>query len=121
MTLCRDAVADGRAHLAGACDVLDDWDLRVDLDSRGAHLFRLFVEFGGLRWATPFDPADPMDSPNMLDVDDPAVLNALEGAVQTLADVGIPLDARWGEVQSHSWEATRIPIHGGAAVKGCST
>ena len=118
VTLCRDAAADGRSQLADACDVLDDWDLRVDLDSRGAHLFRLFVEFGGLRWATPFDPADPVHTPNTLDVADPAVLNALEGAVQTLAGAGIPLDSRWGDVQSHSWEATRIPIHGGSGGEG---
>ena len=79
VTLCRDAVADGRAHLAAACDVLDEWDLRVDLDSRGAHLFRLFAEFGGLRWAVPFDPADPVNTPNTLDVADPRHLGRVGG------------------------------------------
>jgi acyl-homoserine-lactone acylase len=118
VTLCRDAVAAGRTHLADACDVLEAWDLRVDLDSRGAHLFRLFTERGGLRFAVPFDPADPVHTPNTLAVTDPRVLNALEGAVQALADAGIPLDARWGDVQSHAWEATRIPIHGGSGGEG---
>jgi acyl-homoserine-lactone acylase len=116
--LCRDAVAAGRIHLAAACDVLAAWDLRVDLESRGAHLFRLFAERGGLRWAVPFDPADPIDTPNTLAVDDPRVLQALEGAVQALAAAGIAIDARWGDVQSHSWETTRIPIHGGAGPHG---
>ena len=116
--LCRDAVAAGRAHLAGACDVLAAWDVRVDLDSRGAHLFRLFTERGGLRWAVPFDPTDPVNTPNTLDVGDPRVLQALESAVQTLTAAGIALDARWGDVQTHTWETTRIPIHGGAGQQG---
>ena len=118
VTLCRDAVAAGRTHLAAACDVLQAWDLRVDLDSRGAHLFRRFAESGGLRWAVPFDPADPVNTPKTLDVADPRVLNALESAVATMVTAGIPLDARWGDVQSHSWETTRIPIHGGAGGEG---
>jgi acyl-homoserine-lactone acylase len=118
VTLCRDAVASGRTHLAAACDVLEAWDLRVDLDSRGAHLFRRFAESGGLRWAVPFDPADPVNTPNTLDVADSRVLDALESAVETLIAAGIPLDARWGDVQSHSWETTRIPMHGGAGGEG---
>jgi acyl-homoserine-lactone acylase len=113
--LCRSS---GVVALAPACDVLEDWDLRVDLDSRGAHLFRLFAAAGGLRWKVPFDPADPVSTPNTLDVADPRVLNALVTAVTQVGALGLPLDARLGDVQSEPRGAARIPIHGGPGGEG---
>ena len=48
------------ASIADACRALEAWDLKVNLDSRGAHIFRLFAEKGGLVFKVPFDPADPV-------------------------------------------------------------
>ena len=108
----------GRAKLQPACDALARWDLKVDLDSRGAHLFHLFAENQGLRWKVPFNAADPVRTPNTLDVDNPAVLTALEQAVDRLAELQIPLDARLGDVQRHAKGGEMIPIHGGAGPEG---
>ncbi|WP_025616715.1 acylase [Salinispora cortesiana] len=97
--------------LTEACAALRGWDLRVDLDSRGAHLFTEFVGAGGLRFADPFDPTAPLSTPSRLAVDDPKVRTALADAVQKLD--GIPLDARLGDIQTEPRGAEQIPIHGG--------
>ncbi|MBI1341279.1 acylase [bacterium] len=107
-----------KAKLAPACDALARWDMRVNLDSRGAHLFHLFAEAGGIRFKVPFDPADPVNTPHTLDVTDPAVLTALEKAVDTLNELEIPLDAPLGAVQRQTRGDARIPIHGGAGPEG---
>ncbi len=115
VALCR---ASGKAKLQPACDALAQWDLKVDLDSRGAHLFHMFAEAGGLKFKVPFDSRDPVRTPNTLDVADPAVLAALEIAVDQLADLRIPVDARLGDVQVETRGDERIPIHGGAGPEG---
>jgi acyl-homoserine-lactone acylase len=113
--LCRKS---GKPKLKAACDALAKWDLRVDADSRGAHLFHLFAENRGLKWKVPFDPARPLATPNTLDVSDPAVLAALEKAVDMLDELNIPADARLGDVQQEMRDGERIPIHGGAGPEG---
>lgn len=110
--------ASRRKSLAQACDVLAAWDLKVDLDSRGAHLFHLFAEAGGLKFRTPFNPRDPVRTPNTLDTRNPAVLAALQTAVDRLAELRIPLDARLGDVQAETRNGVPIPIHGGAGPEG---
>ncbi|NDE86298.1 MAG: acylase, partial [Gammaproteobacteria bacterium] len=55
------------------CDALQRWDLRVDLDSRAAHVFHLFVEAGGLQFEPGFDPAKPLEWPKRLDRASPLV------------------------------------------------
>jgi acyl-homoserine-lactone acylase len=120
--LCRDAgsvVVEGAVvDLTGACDVLEAWDLRDDLDSRGAHVFRQFVFAGGLQWAVPFDEDDPVRTPNTLDVADPAVLTALGTAVRQLNEAGIELNARLGDLQREPRGDLEIPIHGGPGQTG---
>lgn len=115
VTACR---ASGKAKLKQACDVLAGWDLKVDLDSRGAHLFHLFATSGGIKFAEAFDPARAVDTPAKLDRRNPDVLAALEKAVDRLAELNIPLDARLGDVQAETRGDTRIPIHGGAGPEG---
>ena len=107
-----------KAKLAPACDALAKWDLKVDLDSRGAHLFHLFAEEKGIHFKVPFDPGNPVATPNTLDTANPAVLEALEKAVAKLNELRIPLDARLGDVQRETRGAERIPIHGGAGPEG---
>ncbi|MGV9805129.1 acylase [Micromonospora chersina] len=111
------AASDGtRTDLTAACRALRGWDLRVDLDSRGAHLFSEFTLAGGLRFADRFDPAAPLTTPRRLAVDDPRVRTALADAVRRLA--GIPLDARLGDLQTEPRGGQRIPIHGGRPEPG---
>ncbi|MDP3738589.1 MAG: penicillin acylase family protein [Hyphomonadaceae bacterium] len=107
-----------KPKMPAACKALANWDLKVNLDSRGAHLFHLFAENKGLKFRVPFDPKDPVNTPNTLDVADPEVLAALEKAVDTLNDLKIPLDARLGDIQRETRGAERIPIHGGAGPEG---
>ncbi|MEZ5938160.1 MAG: penicillin acylase family protein [Hyphomonadaceae bacterium] len=110
--------ASKRASLQPACEALAGWDLKVDLDSRGAHLFHLFATHGGLRFADAFDPADAVHTPARLDTADPKVLDALQAAVDELAEYAIPLDARLGDVQAETRNGVRIPIHGSAGPEG---
>ncbi|MCW3815899.1 acylase [Micromonospora sp. DR5-3] len=100
-----------RVDLTAACAALRGWDLRVDLDSRGSHVFTEFARAGGLRFADRFDPANPLTTPSRLAVDDPWIRTALADAVQLLD--GIPLNARLGDIQTEPRGADRIPIHGG--------
>ena len=106
-------------RLPRACDALGKWDLKTNLDSRGAHLFQLFAQNGGLKFKVPFNPADPLRTPNTLNVDDPAVLGALAKAVERLDALKIPLDARLGDVQRDDRGGGElVPIHGGPGVDG---
>ena len=116
--LVKSCRASAKAKLQLACEALAKWDLHVNLDSRGAHLFRLFYEYGGLRWKVPFNPADPVRTPNTLDVADPYVLTALEKAVDELNQLKIPLDAKLGDVQAEVRGSDRIPVHGGRGPEG---
>jgi len=75
--------ASGKAKLKAACDVLASWDLKVNLDSRGAHLFHLFAE-AGIQWKDKFDPKDAVHTPGKPDTANPKVLTALETAVDKL-------------------------------------
>jgi acyl-homoserine-lactone acylase len=106
------------AKLAPACTALENWDLKVNLDSRGAHLFHLFAEEKGIQFKVPFDPKNPVTTPNTLDTSNPAVLAALEKAADKLNELKIPLDAKLGDVQRETRNGERIPIHGGAGPEG---
>jgi acyl-homoserine-lactone acylase len=103
-------------ELTAACEALSRFDLRVDLDSRGAHLFSEFALAGGIRFADTFDAADPVRTPRRLNTTDPRVRVALADAVQRLA--GIPLDAQLGDIHTDSRGERRIPIHGGRGEAG---
>ncbi|MFK7978101.1 MAG: penicillin acylase family protein [Halioglobus sp.] len=104
-----------------ACSVLSGWDGTHQIESVGGHVFyemwRVLRSTDGL-WSTPFDQADPVNTPRDLNVGDPliveAVENALSAATQTLSDAGIELDAPWGEVQFDEKNGVRYPIHGGS-------
>ena len=86
--------ASGKPNLQTACAALAGWDLKVNLDSRGAHRFHLFAEHGGLKWKVPFDPADPVRTPNTLDTANPAVLAALRVPTDSCVTSPASLNAR---------------------------
>ncbi len=109
------------AAVAEACTLLADWDARHTIDSTGGHIFyefwRIANDVDNL-FAVPFDPADPVNTPNTLNTGDAdvmeAVRQALADGVQVLQDNGIALDLPWGEVQFDEKDGERIPIHGGS-------
>jgi acyl-homoserine-lactone acylase len=119
-----DAYSANPVEAAQGCTILADWDGLFNIDSVGAALWRN-VWFRMNRtanlWVVPFDADDPVGTPNTLNVDDPAVVDAvrcaLGGGVDFLVDKQIPLDRRWGEVQFR-WNGDRsmqIPVHGGSS------
>ncbi|HRP86225.1 MAG TPA: penicillin acylase family protein [Gammaproteobacteria bacterium] len=101
--------AGGSRSVASACAVLADWDGVYDLDSVGAHVFRVFIvdyrsKFGA-HLTEPFDPADPVGTPGApapLDAGDIAndpMLVSLAAGLDRLDLGGIDYDARLGDVQ----------------------
>lgn len=124
VTLCQKnpvvTVAGAAVDLRAACKVLAAWDLKDNLDSHGSHLFREFALLNTERnYLVPFDLKDPVNTPRGLDTDNnPAVLQALAGAVQKITAAGIALDARLGDIQYVTRNGQRIPIHGGAEEAG---
>jgi acyl-homoserine-lactone acylase len=109
------------AVAATACGILQNWDGLFSLESVGTAVWK--ETWNRLRsqvtWVVPFDAADPVNTPNTLDVDDPAVIEAtrcsIGGAVDRLVTAEVPLDRPWGEAQ---FRATgdgegRTPLPGG--------
>ncbi|WP_423460066.1 penicillin acylase family protein [Ottowia sp. VDI28] len=102
------------------CAALKGWDLRNNLNSRGAHLFQEF-------WRTarnipsvyrvPFDLKEPVATPAGLKMNDPAVAakvwQSLDNAVKTVRTAGFALDATLGSVQHPDITEEPIPLHGG--------
>ncbi len=115
----------GPVDVSEGCGVLERWDLRDDLDSAGAVLFRrvagrILGAPGGAPagggtgvYDIPFDVNDPVNTPRGLNTDNPNVRSALADSVKELRDQGIPLDARLREYQYELRGEERIPIHGG--------
>ena len=100
-----------------ACAVLDGWDGRFDVDSVGAVLWREFSAYGGIRWETPFDPADPLGTPAGLaaapaDGDDPTLVS-LAQAVRVLDVAGFGVDVALAEVQIAVRNGVEVPVPGG--------
>jgi acyl-homoserine-lactone acylase len=119
------ANVEGRTvRLEDACEILAAFDGRLDLESRGAVLWReLITQFedhelldAGDLFAQPFDPADPVGTPRGLAGSaaggDPVLTN-LGRAVLLLEGAGFALDAPLGELQHSNKNDGRIPIHGG--------
>jgi acyl-homoserine-lactone acylase len=124
--LCRDS---GNPELQQACQVLANWDLHDNLDSRGAHLLRqILASANGREYNrrlpksfTPrqaFTAEDPLHTPSGLAENNPEVLENLEKAVQQLQQAGIALDAKLGDIQHVTRNGVRIPIHGGPESAG---
>jgi len=118
---------DALERALAACGVLARWDRRVNLDSRGAHLFVEFwnaigPDLGDGLWRTDFDPADPVHTPRGFDTAVPAnhdtILRALSDAVEAVQGAGLGLEDRLGDVQFTLRNGEAIPIHGGPGGMG---
>jgi acyl-homoserine-lactone acylase len=107
----------GDVVLLQACTALAAWDRRVNIDSRGAVLFREFWNGAAAipnKWAVPFNPADPVNTPHGVAPNAvPAMLAALKAAALKLQGLGIAVDAPLGSYQTETKNAVRIPLHGG--------
>ena len=118
----------GPVDVSEACPVLADWNLRDDLNSSGAVLFRRFATralglplslplplnpISGLAYDKPFDVSDPVNTPSGLNTSNPVVTMALADAVAELRAGDIPLDAKLGDYQFEKRGKKAIPIHGG--------
>ncbi len=111
----------GPVDVSEACAALANWDLHVDLDSRGALLFTRFLDrFGAstARFANPFQAADPVNTPNGLNTSSSELETALADAVTDLRSANIPLDAPYGQFHWEPRGSERIPIHGGEGEEG---
>ncbi|MGW5937072.1 penicillin acylase family protein [Streptomyces celluloflavus] len=112
----------GPVDVGRACRALADWDHTYSLTSRGSLLFERFVLKlatvpGGL-WNVPFDPADPVGTPNSLKTTNPEVRRAFGDAAAELHAAGIPLDAALGDHQYVVRGTDRIPMHGAPEALG---
>ncbi|WP_319637703.1 MULTISPECIES: penicillin acylase family protein [Streptomyces] len=88
-------------------------------DSRGSWLSANYWTrpLGGqgvekLPWRVPFDPNDPVHTPNSLDSGSSAVRDAFGRAVLALRNTGIPLNAPLSDIQKVTRNDEQIPIHG---------
>ncbi|MEN3274821.1 MAG: acyl-homoserine-lactone acylase [Massilia sp.] len=103
--------------LLQACAALGAWDRKVNIDSRGAVLFREFWNAAASipnKWAVPFNPLDPVNTPSgVAPAALPAMLTALKNAATKLQSLGIPVDARLGDYQTETRNGVRYPLHGG--------
>ncbi|HEV2812028.1 MAG TPA: penicillin acylase family protein, partial [Solirubrobacteraceae bacterium] len=116
-------LCDTDPSLAEPCAALAKWNVRDDLDSQGALLFRRFAlrlltQQGGAPFRNQYSNDDPANTPNGLRIEDPRVRQALLDAAAELEGLGIPLDAPLGDVQVEEREGERIPIHGGPGTAG---
>lgn len=126
VTICK-AVDDWTAYgvsteaMTQACDILGAWDTRHTLDSVGGHIFTEFWREARKLpnlWEVPFNPADPVYTPNTLNTANTdlveGIRKALATGVQVLQDNHIALDLPWGEVQFIERNGERIPLPGGS-------
>jgi acyl-homoserine-lactone acylase len=114
--------------IGDACAVLAKWDLKENLDSSGAILFRRFWDrlsgstqntayaYSGTSepfWKTPFNASDAVHTPAGLNTADPEVPTALGDAISDLNAAHLPLDVTVGAAQGITKNGVRYPIHGG--------
>ena len=87
-------------NIAAGCAVLSHWDGGYDKSSVGAVLFREFAtQFNrNPQWQIPFDPADPLNTPNGLLASD-ITLQQFAQAILNMQTAGVALDAPLGDVQ----------------------
>ncbi|MFH8258286.1 penicillin acylase family protein [Streptomyces roseolus] len=109
-----------------ACPVLAGWKSHdYTADSRGSWLFAAYwhhlqgaQRLEKLPWRVPFDPKDPVHTPNSLDGGSSAVRDSLARAVLALRKAGVPLDAALSDVQRITRGGEQIPVHGSYGLLG---
>ncbi len=100
--------------------VLAQYNGRLDLDCKGAVLFREWLTTYSLTetltnnqlFKVPFDPADPVNTPRGLG-DKKIAVEKVGHAVQVLKRAGLALDVTLGETQFAYRHDKRFAVHGG--------
>ncbi|MGC0328344.1 acyl-homoserine-lactone acylase [Streptomyces sp. SAI-170] len=113
-------------NVSEACPILAAWkDHDYSASSRGSWLFANYWELlrngqsiEKLPWRVPFDPNDPVHTPNSLDSGSSAVRDAFGRAVLALRKAGIPLNAPLSDIQKITRGGEQIPIHGSLSELG---
>jgi len=110
-----------------ACDTLRNWDGRLNNDSKGAVLWREFLigftqedrSTAGNLYSVPFDPADPVGTPNTIAQKTVTISNNLAAAMMALESQGWAIDIALGDVQYDGRAIDeRISIPGGTNLEG---
>ncbi|MEU6930802.1 penicillin acylase family protein [Streptomyces sp. NPDC046374] len=107
-------------NISEACPILAAWKSHdFTADSRGSWLFENYWYrlAGGkgvesLPWKVPFDPKDPVHTPNSLDPGNNAVRDSLARTVLAMRNAGIPLNTALSDAQKVTRNGEQIPIHG---------
>ena len=123
----------GSVDLTDSCSSLADWDGAVDLDGRGAALWREFLGGGAFDQAAlwgdspvlfdvGFDANEPLATPNTLaaapaSTPDP-IMDALAAAAKRLMDAGFGVDTPLGEIQFQLKSGQRYAVPGGRELEG---
>ncbi|MCP3675602.1 MAG: acylase [Gammaproteobacteria bacterium] len=118
-------VGDKTINLSEACSVMKSYNKRLNLDSKGAVLFREWITLykytetfkQGTLFAIPFDVADPVNTPREL-ADKNLALQKLGQAAQLMEKAGLKLDSTLGETQFAYRGDEKIAIHGGSSAEG---
>jgi acyl-homoserine-lactone acylase len=119
------AFCEDDSRLKDACGVLSAWDRTMNVESKGGHVWREFWrEARSIKdlYKSPFDQADPVNTPRGLNIENTEVREqlrvALLDAVERLKEANIALDARLGDIQYALRNGKKIPIPGGEGWAG---
>lgn len=112
----------GGERVRRAADVLEAWDRAADADSRGAVLFRAFVEelddrTEGSFFARPWSPEAPLETPDGL-ADPGAAVEALAAAASAVEERWGRLDPAWGETRRFRRDTLDLPGNGASGSYG---
>ena len=120
MLLASDAKLIDVSH---ACNALERWDLHANLASRGEALWKEFwlrvVALQTPYWNKPFDPSDPVNTPNDFNAQSPDVERTFADAVEYLQQHNIAPNATVASTQVVNKRIGRIPIPGCTDAEGC--
>lgn len=119
-------VQDKPFDILPACAAMKAWDGRLHTDSKGAVLWREFINAfssdalrnAGDLYSVPFDPADPVGTPNTLAVNT-TIVNNIAVAMMSLQSQGWALDIALGDVQKDGRNVDDpISVPGGGGFEG---
>ncbi len=130
-TLCREQMESGQnaglsKQISKPCGILRNWDRTADATTNIGYVFfeKLMKQIQKIPkvWQIPFNPAQPISTPRRLDIDERSVRASLIAAListdQEVAELELPADVTWGQIQVSSRGSLAIPIHGGSSALG---
>lgn len=116
--------------IVDACAVLRNWDGTYGVDSRGAVLWREYLNLfsgndrgdKGALYSVGFDPADPVGTPNTANTNDLGLVTNLGVAAKALVAARFAIDTPLGDMQYDGrLIIERIPLPGGTNIDGAAS